>query len=147
MHFVKKLKRTFVSAFLYRVIDLTTAIVVADSMIAFDVVPGFVLETVVAVPENRKNSQVFYLTSFQKNVSFLFIVANRTKIVPVQTIKLVIGPVVIILDETTKLMEYLNLVVRIVDTRSIGGNLANWTDNTVFPVDFGTMALQKISID
>lgn len=71
---------------------------------------------------------------------FLFIVANRS---PVQMIKLVIGPVVIILDDTTKLMEYLNLVARIVDTRSIGGNLANWTDNTVFPVDFGTMALQK----
>lgn len=70
--FKNRINRTFVSAFLYRVIDLTTAIVVADSMIAFDVVPGFVLETVVAVPKYRKIITFFYSKIISKKMCFFF---------------------------------------------------------------------------
>lgn len=53
-----------------------------------------------------------------------------------------IGPVAVIaLDDTTILVAYSNWVAHMVDTRSIDESLENWTDNTEFPVDSGTLVL------
>lgn len=84
---------------------LTIAKIVVDLMIASDVVPDFVPETVAAVPAQP-----------------------------------VIEPVAVIaLDDTTILMEYSNSEAHMVDTRSTDESLENWTDNTEFPVDSGTL--------
>lgn len=68
---------------------------------------------------------------------------------PVLTIKLVIELVVAVvssLDGMMKSLEYSDSVHR-PDTRSIGVNLVNWTDNKVFLADSGTLALRKQSIN
>lgn len=54
----------------------------------------------------------------------------------------VIGPVAVIaLDDTTILVAYSNWVAHMVDTRSTDESLENWTDNTEYPVDSGTLVL------
>lgn len=69
---------------------------------------------------------------------------NLGKAIPVQMIKLVIVELVVAvvttLDGMMISLEYSNSVHR-PDTRSIGANLVNWTDNKVFLVDSGTLAL------
>lgn len=62
---------------------------------------------------------------------------------PVQRTFVEVEPVVAaILDDRVKSLEYSNSV-RMPDKRSTDVSLANWTDNIMFPGDFGMMVLKK----
>lgn len=113
--------------------DLTIATIVVDLTIASDVVPDFVPETVVAVPE----CQIFIAME-----NFMFCLIEFNFVINQLPAQPVIEPVAVIaLDDTTILMEYSNWEAHMVDTRSTDESLENWTDNTEFPVDSGMLVL------